>query len=105
MIVINSDKYVNSYWMINGVVECCKLEDIQNTNLSREEIKDIYEETFNNQSSHENQDEKQDEKRYEEELIQNIAPRNVYKSSAKNRYRNRGNLLLDPFSKPRIINL
>jgi hypothetical protein len=46
MIVLNSDKYVESYWMIDGVVECCELENIQNENLSHKEIKDIYEESF-----------------------------------------------------------
>jgi len=46
MFFINSDNYVHSYWMNNDVVDCCKLENIQNENLSQNDITDIYEDTF-----------------------------------------------------------
>jgi hypothetical protein len=51
MIVVNSDGPVNSYWMINGVINCCKLDDIKNNlnNLNDKKEEDIYNRTFNNE--------------------------------------------------------
>ncbi len=43
MIVVNSDGYVNSYWLINSTIKCCNLENIKNStnnsnlNKSKEE--------------------------------------------------------------------
>jgi hypothetical protein len=41
MIVINSSQYVNAYWMINGTIEVCKLENIKNQNIDQDVIQDV----------------------------------------------------------------
>jgi hypothetical protein len=104
MIVVNSDTYVNSYWMINGVIECCKLENVKNHNLDEKEIKDIYEETFSKLENNKN-------KLKEENEIWNVGSYsrkgNNKKNTKKYMYRNdrkggiygkRANMIMDPFS-------
>jgi hypothetical protein len=145
--------------MINGVVECCKLENIQNQNLSQKDINDIYEENskkLNNNINTNNcidlingneSDMSNNPRTYQtnrrtsdrtnknkqridrnkigtmrecngEETIKHFIiqktingcnnKRKVYKLPEESRiqeYRKRGDLLLDPFSKPRIISI
>ena len=104
MIVVNSDKYVNSYWMINGVVECCKLENVKNHNLDEKEIKDIYQETFSKL-------EKNNNKLKEENEMLNVGSYSRKYNNKKNTkkymygndrkgdiYRKRVNMIMDPFS-------
>lgn len=61
MIVVNSDVYVNSSWLINGSVHCCNLEDIKRNNEEKSSdnkdnmYKNVYKEILvENNVSHNN---------------------------------------------------